>query len=1154
MSLQSIVVQATKPHTATFIFLHGLGDSGHGWSQLGEMLSPMFPHVKFVFPNAPSIPITLNGGYRMPGWYDIMSLDPKTRKEDESGMLQTVEIINKLLTEEISGGIKSKRIVLGGFSQGSAMSLLTSIKTDIKLGGIVGFSGYLPLADKAAESATSANQWTPYFMGHGDVDEVVAFEWGRMSADKLKESMGRQVTFKTYKGMGHSYCNQEVSDLAKFLGEAGMDFKHDAVMEYGYGIDGSDTEDDGDALSFTQGDDEVWRSDSDETGDSDDSEDFDLLNPVAFSYIEGSLMAPVHCVHVRAAANSDMLGLAFMTTQKLTEERKLKDFAIFKLITMQNALRHVYSLLETGDLDSPSSATDDTMSPTDELPSQTEEAQTTDSYDIESPRRMRPYRSKSVIVSQLGLPTSPDMTERGYSSADDAFSNIKKQSKTLIRIRQPEKFTVRKRSIPAKLVIERDAYATHVATSLKHSPKNASIVIPARTASSSSVNFVRDVDLRPLPPVPWSPDSPPQSIMEALLDSAPVRPSASKTVKAPSSPTSDVIGSVRRKLSAFGPSSKIRSNEEENTTSVAKVPSPTLTPPVNAIVSSAALERQNSESRDSRRYNRITPAHDVPFPSREIAKNLEMKSRRITNGTLATVATTATTATTVSTNTSSSGADVDLNLRDSILSNSRDSTLSLSTVSSRSRRSVVDYEFAFDFDQSESVEMETVRRKSVESKKRKSKASRLSVIVTVDDEIKMEGYHHYARNRKSKLTETGGDSAGRAAPPLPQAPPLNPDGTVKIMKRTDSLSANSKAIVVESMVFDITGLEPDALNVDLGQSTKQQAIPSLAQLLERPPRDSSTKPVKQDEWVPTPPSRTPFKELDLGRKNLQPLSSSQETQQPRALGRPLPAQLFSSTSLPLNFKSDFNSKPTLTPTLSVKPSKPHSPVPMSVTLSREVEAHLQKQLAPNSSIATGPREGTPRQGVKPGSLSKQEQLLQQGSLPALNTFSAARRDSSASSTSSSSSATTAGDLSRRQQPAIQARTKSLFIDMSPFEGNRSGNAGSGVGGGVIRRGSDSSEMHAGGSTALSPSLPPRRDSMLKKVISEPQGLNQHTLVGGRSMSPVSAAGATRRQAVVPFHASKVAGEPGVGVIGGGELASSQPSIPHRSSSRFVSQD
>ncbi|KAJ3230721.1 hypothetical protein HDU81_004291 [Chytriomyces hyalinus] len=935
-----------------------------------------------------------------------------------------------------------------------------------------------------------------------------------------------------------------------------MDFKHDAVMEYAYVVDGSDTEDDGDALSFTQGDDEVWRSDSDDAGDSDDSEDFDLLNPVAFSYIEGSLMAPVHCVHVRAPANSDMLGLAFMTTQKLTEERKLKDFAIFKLITMQNALRHVYSLLETGDLDSPSSA-NDTMSPTDELPSQMEEeAQTTEPYEIETPRRVKPYRSKSVFVSQPRLPSSPDMTERGYSSADDAFLNIKKQSKTLIRIRQPEKFTVRKRSIPAKLVIERDAYATHVATSLKHSPKNAAIVIPARTASSSSVNFVRDVDLRPLPPVPRSPDSPPQSIMEALLDSAPVRPSTSKPVKAPSSPTSDVIGSVRRKLSAFGPSSKSRSSDEESTSSMAKPSSPTLTPPVNAIVSST-LERQMSESRDSRRYNRITPAQDVPFPSREIAKNLEMKARRITNGTLATVATTATT---VSTTTSSSGADVDLNLRDSILSNSRDSTLSLSTVSSRSRRSVVDYEFAFDFDQSESVEMETVRRKSAESKKRKSKASRLSVIVTVDDEIKMEGYHHYARNRKSKLTETGGDSVGRAAPPLPQAPPLNPDGTVKIMKRTDSLSANSKAIVVENMVFDITGLESDALNVDLGQSTKQTIIPSLSQLLERPPRDSSSKPLKQEERVPTPPARTPFKELDLGRnKNLQALPSSQETtqqQQPRALGRPLPAQLFSSTSLPLNFKSDFNSSKPISTTpaaLSPKPSKPHSPVPMSVTLSREVEAHLQKQLAPNSSIATGPREGPPRQGgVKPGSLSKQEQLLQQGSLPALNTFSVGRRDSSASSTSSSSSATTAGDLSRRQQPAIQARTKSLFIDMSPFESNRA----AGGGGGVIRRGSDSSEMNASNSTILSPSLPPRRDSMLKKVISEPQGLNQqHTLVGGRSMSPVSAStAATRRQAIGPLHLSKVVGEPGVGMVGSGELASSQPSIPHRSSSRFVSQD
>ncbi|KAI8622724.1 Phospholipase/carboxylesterase/thioesterase [Chytriomyces sp. MP71] len=219
-SAAAVVVNATKKHSATVIFLHGLGDSGHGWSDVGRMLAPMFPHVKFVFPNAPTIPITLNGGYRMPGWYDIVSLDPNTRKEDESGMLKTVEYVRSLIDQEVSEGIKSKRIVLGGFSQGSAMALLTSLKTDVKLGGIVGLSGYLPMVDKTETEGfvNSANQWTPYFMGHGDSDEVVAFQWGRKSADKLKE-LGRQVTFKTYKGMGHSSCQQEMGDLAKFLGE-----------------------------------------------------------------------------------------------------------------------------------------------------------------------------------------------------------------------------------------------------------------------------------------------------------------------------------------------------------------------------------------------------------------------------------------------------------------------------------------------------------------------------------------------------------------------------------------------------------------------------------------------------------------------------------------------------------------------------------------------------------------------------------------------------------------------------------------------------------------------------------------------------------------------------------------------------------------------
>ncbi|KAI8851766.1 Phospholipase/carboxylesterase/thioesterase [Chytridium lagenaria] len=214
--VKSVVVNATAGHTATVIFLHGLGDSGHGWLPVAQELSLGLPHVKFILPHAPQIPITLNGGFRMPGWYDIISLDKTARQEDRPGMLKTVEIIDALIQREIDAGVDSKRIVLGGFSQGSAMSLLTSLTTNHKLAGIVALSGYLPLATEAGEIAKPSNQWTPYFMGHGTSDNVVEYTWGKMSAERLKE-IGRDVTFKSYRGMAHSACEDEVLHVAEFL-------------------------------------------------------------------------------------------------------------------------------------------------------------------------------------------------------------------------------------------------------------------------------------------------------------------------------------------------------------------------------------------------------------------------------------------------------------------------------------------------------------------------------------------------------------------------------------------------------------------------------------------------------------------------------------------------------------------------------------------------------------------------------------------------------------------------------------------------------------------------------------------------------------------------------------------------------------------------
>ncbi|KAJ3270886.1 hypothetical protein HDV01_007357 [Terramyces sp. JEL0728] len=215
-SLKAAIVQPTAKHTATVIFLHGLGDTGLGWEPVGRMLAPAFQNVKWIFPHAPHKKVTLNMGMAMPAWYDIYSLDKATSKEDESGMMASVEQINTLIKNEVDAGISSEKIVLGGFSQGAAMTLLAGLTTSYKLGGLVALSGYLPLSGKIESIKSNTNDKTPIFMGHGIEDQVVQFEWGQKSMEKLK-SMGYDVTFRSYDGMGHSACDAELRDLSQFL-------------------------------------------------------------------------------------------------------------------------------------------------------------------------------------------------------------------------------------------------------------------------------------------------------------------------------------------------------------------------------------------------------------------------------------------------------------------------------------------------------------------------------------------------------------------------------------------------------------------------------------------------------------------------------------------------------------------------------------------------------------------------------------------------------------------------------------------------------------------------------------------------------------------------------------------------------------------------
>ena len=200
----ALIVPALKRHTATVIVAHGLGDSGSGWVFLAESYRKLnkFEEVRFIFPNAPNIPITINSGMHMPGWYDITSFSSiGSRSEDETGILRSQKYFHDLISAEITKGIPSNRIVLGGFSQGGAMSLFGGLTCPQKLGGIFGLSSYLLLQDKIQANiaaAGDANKETQIFMGHGDRDEVVKYEFGKLTAEKIKE-LGYSVEFKTYR-------------------------------------------------------------------------------------------------------------------------------------------------------------------------------------------------------------------------------------------------------------------------------------------------------------------------------------------------------------------------------------------------------------------------------------------------------------------------------------------------------------------------------------------------------------------------------------------------------------------------------------------------------------------------------------------------------------------------------------------------------------------------------------------------------------------------------------------------------------------------------------------------------------------------------------------------------------------------------------------
>ena len=213
--LPRIEIESAPHPTAAVIWLHGLGADGNDFAGLvPELDLRACPPIRFVFPHAPSLPVTLNGGYVMPAWYDIYSPDLMQR-QDAAGIGQSARAINALIEHEIARGIPAHNIVLAGFSQGCAMALHTGLRFPQRLAGIMALSGYLPLADTLLAERHPANTATPLFMAHGSQDPVVLPARGEASRDLLAQ-LGQPVQWHSYP-MAHSVHPREVADIAVFL-------------------------------------------------------------------------------------------------------------------------------------------------------------------------------------------------------------------------------------------------------------------------------------------------------------------------------------------------------------------------------------------------------------------------------------------------------------------------------------------------------------------------------------------------------------------------------------------------------------------------------------------------------------------------------------------------------------------------------------------------------------------------------------------------------------------------------------------------------------------------------------------------------------------------------------------------------------------------
>ena len=215
--LPYVEIESAPQPTAAVIWLHGLGADGHDFASLvPELDLSGCPPIRFIFPHAPSMPVTVNGGYVMPAWYDILGPN-LISQQDAAGIQASERAIVALIAHEVARGIPAEHIVLAGFSQGCAMALHTGLRLPHRLAGIMALSGYLPLVDRLAAERHPANAQTPVFMAHGTQDPVVVLARGEASRDALA-TLGQPVQWHSYP-RPHSLHPRESADISACLAQ-----------------------------------------------------------------------------------------------------------------------------------------------------------------------------------------------------------------------------------------------------------------------------------------------------------------------------------------------------------------------------------------------------------------------------------------------------------------------------------------------------------------------------------------------------------------------------------------------------------------------------------------------------------------------------------------------------------------------------------------------------------------------------------------------------------------------------------------------------------------------------------------------------------------------------------------------------------------------